>query len=106
MLVGGLGGAGLQEALQSDEPLYKCTDENKIRNCVNGVKADGKRCYYNESNPYSYDYCSSNWTEINKQEVYNELYGSEEEQENNTRPEQSEINAQKVKCKEGSCKGI
>src|SRR6056297_1944890 len=77
LLVGSLSGVGINEALQSDEPLYKCVDEETIRNCVNGVKADGKRCYYNESNPYSYDYCRSNWTKIDKDKVLEDLYKQE-----------------------------
>lgn len=79
LLVGSLSGVGINEALQSDEPLYKCVDEEVIRNCPNGVKADGKRCYYNESNPYSYDHCSSNWTKIDKEKVLEEIYQKEKE---------------------------
>lgn len=101
LLVGSLSGFTFKEALQSDEPLYKCVDEEKIRNCVNGVKADGKRCYYNKTNPYDYDYCSSNWTKIDKQKLLEELYG--DEQENRSIVPRNRSSKGTVKCYENKC---
>jgi len=104
LLAGSLGGMSLQDALQSDEPIYKCSDEFKFRNCPNGVKADGKRCYYNASNPYSYDYCSSNWTQVDKQAMYYKLYGQENtSNESEQKPVDAKKMGKRVVCTESGC---
>ncbi len=78
LLVGTISGLSIDEVLKSDEPLYKCTDEEKIRNCPNGIKSDGLRCYYNKSDSYDYDYCSSKWKKINKEKVLQDLYSDKQ----------------------------
>jgi len=102
MLVGSMAGFNIDQMLNSDEPIYKCIDEEKIRNCPNGVKTSGKRCYYNETNPYSYDYCSDGWQEIDKDKILEELYGSDEQEQDNTVNPNKGI-GQKIKCSENGC---
>lgn len=104
LLLGSMSGFSFYDALTSDVTLYKCIDEEKVRNCPNGVKAEGKRCYYNESNSYAYDYCSSNWTEVNKEKLLEELYSSKIKTSVDTGSKPS--NALKYLCKpknEGNC---
>lgn len=99
LLVGSLSGVGINETLQSDEPLFKCVDEEKIRNCPNGVKAGGKRCYYNKSNSYSYDYCSSNWTVVDKNNLLELSY-------KNKKTKNDRNYGKKFVCNQTSCVNI
>lgn len=96
LLLGSLSGVGLNDALNSDITLYKCFDEQKVRNCPNGIKADGKRCYYNETNPYAYDYCSTNWTKVNKEKLLEEMYGKKDNK-------QGKVWGKQFKCNNTGC---
>lgn len=58
-------GAGLGELIDQDTQLWTCESKDLISDCVNGVKADGLRCYYNESNSRAYTYCKEGWEEHN-----------------------------------------
>ena len=57
--------------LTPDTTYYHCTSKGLISDCVNGLKActDGvcTRCYYNETNSYSYEYCKEGWSEYTSQ---------------------------------------
>ena len=57
-LVAGFFGNGL---IDQDTPIYDCVSKGISSDCINGVKADGIRCYYNETNKYKYVTCPEAW---------------------------------------------
>ena len=58
-LILGAGGGSL--IFDTDKPLYVCESKDLISDCINGVKADGQRCYYNATNARKYSYCAEGW---------------------------------------------
>ena len=61
LILASLSGATINELVDSDSQLYYCQSKDIISDCVNGIKADGLRCYYNESNGRAYSYCREGW---------------------------------------------
>ena len=47
--------------ISTDTPLWKCDSTGKISDCINGVKADGMRCYWNATNAAKYMKCPEKW---------------------------------------------
>jgi len=47
--------------IDQDTPIYDCVSKGISSDCINGVKAEGIRCYYNETNRYKYVTCSEGW---------------------------------------------
>lgn len=43
---------------------WTCEDPMMKSDCINGVKAEGVRCYYNPDNGYKYKNCKGLWSEI------------------------------------------
>ena len=58
LLIGAGGGSLI---FDTDKPLYVCESKDLISDCINGVKADGQRCYYNATNARKYSYCAEGW---------------------------------------------
>ena len=52
--------------LSSNEsvPKWQCLDPLMKSDCINGIKATGKRCYYDPNNNRKYKNCASLWFEI------------------------------------------
>lgn len=64
-----ISGAIVNESISPDTQLYSCESKQLVSDCVNGVKAEGLRCYYNETNARSYSYCPEGWKEYNLHEL-------------------------------------
>ena len=66
--------------MASGDPSYFCEDKVYlgIMECENGIKACDesgeicKRCYNDQDNARSYEYCKTGWIEVNKDFVYQE----------------------------------
>ena len=56
-----LGGLGANTFIDNSKPLYTCDSTGKISDCINGVKADGVRCYWNATNTAKYVNCPEKW---------------------------------------------
>lgn len=49
------------QAIHPGQELYVCESKAYISDCVNGVKADGLRCYYDPENARRYKECPEGW---------------------------------------------
>ena len=71
ILLSALGGAGLTtllgDSLNNTDigTLWVCESKGLISDCVNGVKAEGTRCYHDPENGRKYVYCAEKWKEYN-----------------------------------------
>ena len=78
LLVGSLSGVGINEALNSDEPLYMCNVTQEITNCPFGLSGGQHTICYTQKDQNWYDddvkNCESSWKEIDKHELLVELY--------------------------------
>jgi len=53
--------------LSPDTIYYECKSKGLVSDCINGVKADGLRCYYSQENTRKYTYCAEGWVEYHPQ---------------------------------------
>ena len=62
---------GTEYYLSSPEidPTYKCNEPPMMSDCINGIKADGKRCYYAPENGRKYKNCAGLWEELSKEVI-------------------------------------
>jgi hypothetical protein len=67
LIVGGLAGM----VLSPDKTYYQCASKGLISDCVNGVKAEGARCYYNATNTAKYTVCPEGWVVYKTPETQN-----------------------------------
>ena len=56
-----LGGLGANTFIDNSKPLFQCDSTGKVSDCINGVKADGVRCYWNATNTMKYVNCPEKW---------------------------------------------
>jgi hypothetical protein len=45
----------------TSKPIYYCKSLDMYSDCLNGIKATGKWCYYNTTSPTKYKVCSEGW---------------------------------------------
>jgi len=64
VLLTALGSAGITAYLDNGTQLYACESKGLVSDCVNGVKADGTRCYYDPDNGRRYTHCPEGWSEL------------------------------------------
>lgn len=57
LLTGGFFGT----VVDSEKPIYVCDSLQLASDCVNGIKANGKWCYFNATNTKSYKVCAEGW---------------------------------------------
>ena len=54
-------GGSLGIVLSPEKDYFQCESKDLISDCVNGVKADGLRCYHDPENTRAYTYCPEGW---------------------------------------------
>lgn len=55
-----IGGGFLGSTLDQSKPIYQCESKNLLSNCFK-LGSSNQRCYYNETAPLKYGYCSEGW---------------------------------------------
>jgi len=99
LLVGSLSGVGINEALNSDEPLYICNTIQEITNCPFGLSGGQHTICYTQEDQNWYDddvkNCESGWKKIDKDKVLEELYEKE--------PKQGKVWGKQFKCNQTGC---
>jgi len=85
---------GINMYIDSDTPLYSCESKSIISDCVNGVKADGVRCYHDPDNGRKYMHCSEGWQE--------HFITSEQQPQNQPDTQQKSITVLPSDVREGS----
>lgn len=61
LALGGFAGFFSHDAFSPDTPIWKCDSTGIISDCVNGIKSDGVRCYWNSTNNLKYLNCKEGW---------------------------------------------
>lgn len=65
------------KTLDPDE--YVCSETLETMYCVNGVKANGQRCYNDEENKRKYNYCPGLWVPV--EAINNYFFESKKEEQ-------------------------
>ena len=55
--------SGAVVLLNDDSTVYSCESKGIVSDCINGVKADSLRCYYDADDGRAYSYCKEGWKE-------------------------------------------